>query len=371
MRFSGPCFAISTAVLLMSAQLSLAADSSKRAQAGRQAETFVRTDLVAGDGAAHAGALTGHPYELTVSSARRVSEVRAPGAKAPSHDDLLRGCTVDAHNKPTCPTPSGWTLVAAQGFESGALSAGQSLCPNGHTVIASGFAHTGKYAAVGRYTGGDQQVCWELSGARVQSTTTYVSWWEYDEPQARTNEEMFMFRRTIYGGHGAFVTDIVADLAAPGTGGCLFNCADASGTLIMAAEGRHGNPNFWLYDGSQDLGKGSWVQWEVYLAAGAANAGSNGRMVVWRDGHRVMDVGGRNFVGTYNYSNASVQVGGVYTYLVWWLDPTHTHCALRHSSYTTNYGNWSKPDPCPEQAPPNGYGVPFKRYFDDIVVLKR
>lgn len=285
---------------------------------------------------------------------------------------LLSGCTVEANNQPSCALPSGWTLVTAQGFESGSLAAGQSFCSL--TSIESGSAHTGTHAAGGRYTGGDQQDCWVLSGNQIDSTTTYVSFWEYDDSSLHTNEEMFLGRRTLSGTSGSFVADIVWDVGAPGSGGCLWNCADASGSYMTSVEGNGAQgPNFALYGPSTTFGLGVWTQWEIYMSTGATNAGTNGEVKVWRDGTLLADQGGKNFVGSYDYSQASLQVGGVYTYLTWWMDSAHTQCPSppAHSNYTTNYGDWSKADPCPGQAPPGGYGFPFSRYFDDIIVLKQ
>lgn len=286
---------------------------------------------------------------------------------------LLSGCTVGANNRPSCPTPSGWTLTAAQGFESGSLPSGQSFCSL--TSIESTIAHSGTHAAGGEYTGGDQQDCWALQGSLVGSTTTYVSWWEYDDASIHTNEEMFLGRRTLTDSSGNFRADMTFDMGAPGASGCLWNCADASATPTFYDEGDGTTgPNFSIYGGqTTTFGKGVWTQWEVYLDIGAANAGTNGTMMIWRNGAQVYTGGGRNFAGAYDYTNATVQVGGVYTYLVWWLDSAHTQCPnpAEHTSYTTNYGDWSKPDPCPDQAPSGGYGFPFHRYFDDIVVLKK
>lgn len=368
MNISGANFIVGVVALFAGVQApSLAVTSSTRTQVARpDRNAALRTSrfpVVVLSNATHghgAGVSATSGGSSTPSSSLKTSS---------SPQGLLSGCTVEANNSPSCAIPSGWTLAAAQGFESGAIPRSQYF--SNTTAVESGFAHTGTHAAVGRYSGGDQRVFWALRGDAINSLGTYISWWEYDEPQGKLNQDFYMMRRVLYGKRGAYIADVVLDILPPGVNNCLFNCTNQ--TIALGAEGSGGQPNFIDYSapGSGVPGWGSWTQWEVLLQLNAPGQ-SNGRMQVWRNGVRVYSDTKKNIIGMYKgYETSDLEVGGVYTYLVWWLDSAHTRCAKGHSRYTTNYGNWSQPNPCPNQAPPSGYGVPFKRYFDDIIVLKR
>jgi hypothetical protein len=221
----------------------------------------------------------------------------------------------------------------------------------------------------GTYSGGDQLVCWGLKGSAINSLTTYVSWWEYDEPQGRVNQDFYMFRRILDDSSGNYVADVTINIIPPGPNNCLFNCT--SQDLVFGPEGSGGQPNYIDYGGPQNPGFGVWTQWEAMVQMNSSG-NSDGNVYVWRNGSLVYSDLNKNIIGTYaGYATADLQVGGVYTSLVWWLDSAETQCASGHGPYSSNYYDWTQPDPCPNQAPPNGYIPIFKRYFDDIVVLKK
>lgn len=290
----------------------------------------------------------------------------ASGFTVITPQSLLSGCTVDAKNQPTCTIPSGWTLAAAQGFETGTLPSGQTL--GGGAKIECTVAHTGGCAAGGEYTGGDQRQYWTLSGSKINSLSTYLSWWEWDDSQGRLNQDFFMTRRTLYQS-GSFTDDAIIGLWPQGPNDCLFNCT--SEQIGLGAEGRSGQPSFIDYGPYTGPDWGTWTQWEVEMDINTSG-NSDGSVYVWRNASKVFSDTNKNIGGTLTgWATSDLDVGGVYTYLVWWLDSAHTQCASGHSPYTTNYGDWSKPDPCPLQAPTTGYGIPFNRYFDDIIVLKK
>lgn len=331
--------------------------------------------------AVHATSLTvTSPARAQAFSAARTTDDVAENfhdSKALSHErfahssdssrapDLLRGCAVNAANHPSCDTPSGWTLAAAQGFDAGALPPGQTM--RGAKIECT-LAHTGNCAAGGQYSGGDQRIYWTLAGHQINSLNTYESWWEYDESQGKLNQDFYLMRRTL-SLHGNFIDDAVLGLFPQGPNNCLFNCT--SEQIGLGAEGRNGQPSFIAYGPYTSPGWGEWTQWEVELNMNTPGS-PNGSIYVWRNGALIYRVVNRNIGGTLpGWATSDLDVGGVYTYLVWWLDSAHTRCASGHSRYTTNYGDWSKPNPCRNQAPPKGYGIPFKRYFDDIIVLKK
>lgn len=278
---------------------------------------------------------------------------------------LLSGCTVGANNQPSCATPSGWTLVTAQGFDAGAVPSTQTLGGGG---VECTVAHTGSCAAGGEYTGGDQRIYWSLAGGQINSLSTYESWWEWDDAQGKLNQDFYMMRRTL-NSNGSFIDDAALDILPVGPNNCLFNCTSES--IAFGAEGKNGQPSFLDYGAYTSPDWGAWTQWEVELHL-STPGNADGSIVVWRNGVRVYSDTNKNIGGTLTgWATSDLDVGGVYTYLVWWLDSAHTQCASGHSRYTTNYGNWSQPDPCPNQAPPNGHGIPFHRYLDDIIVLKQ
>lgn len=285
----------------------------------------------------------------------------SPGSGGSARSGLLSGCTVTANNQPTCATPAGWTLVTAQGFDSGGLPSDQYLCNGASSspeTIESGFAHTGNHAVGGGYTGGDQQICWTLKGASIDSLTTYVSWWEYDESQGKLNQDFFLSRRNI----SSLARDAELQFAASG---CLFNCDSQS--LYFEPHGG----GWSVYQGNTSPGWGAWTQWEMYMSINPSGR-ATGEVQAWRNGVSVFHFTNKDIATHYTgWKTADLAVGGVYTKLVWWRDSAHTQCATGHSNYTTNFGDWTKPDPCPDQAPPDGHVPSFKRYFDDIIVLKK
>lgn len=300
-------------------------------------------------------------YDVTVKNSNGLSATLSSGLTVDAPQSLLSGCTVNASNQPVCGSnvgsasiPSGWTLVAAQGFESGSVSSSQGVAG----TIENSFAHTGTHAMTGKYTGGDQQYFWKIVGSAINSLTTYVSWWEYDESQGKLNQDFFMMRRLNPDGRH----DAELQFAASS---CLWNCTDEN--LYFEPHGG----GWSLYKGWTNPGWGVWTQWEVEMTINPTGS-STGSLTAWRNGIQVFSFTGKDIATTYtNWANADLRVGGVYTKLVWYTDSSHTTCATGHTSYTVNFSDWTQPDPCPQQAPPNGYVPIFKRYIDDIVVLRK
>lgn len=293
---------------------------------------------------------------------------------------LLTGCTVSAANTPSCTIPSGWTLVTTEGFENGSLGTGESLC-NGMS-IESGVSHSGSSALVGQYSGGDQQRCWSLSPSQINAREVYVSWYEFNESQGRINIDLWLGARWIYGAGGVPITDVDfnwnpgADPSDGGTGGagaCYTNCS--LGQVVIFAEGTGGLPNFSQYNGKSVNPKwGSWVQYEMHIKMNDPNV-SNGTMELYQNGVLIQSKYNANLIGGQEGANANIQIGGVYSSFVYYDDSANTQCSpsTRLGAYTVVYGNWNNQDACPNQAPPNPPGVVpiFKRYFDDIIVIKQ
>ena len=261
-----------------------------------------------------------------------------------------------------CP-PTGWTLVRTQNFET-TLGAGESFIQT--TAIQSDFAHgTGTKAAMRQYAGGDYQGGWILDGTQVNSREVYWSWYEFLEPQARINIDLFVGRRNLDG-----VTDLIFDWQP--RAGCLYNCVDGDMSIFAEGVTPPDPPNFSIYDGIQNPKQGFWVQYEMHVKANDPGV-SNGLMRLYQDGVLLQEAVNLNLNGTVEMAQSSVEVGGVYTSLTFYNDAAHTICSAptEFGAFDVNYGDWSLPNPCPLQSPPSGFVPIFKRFFDDIIVLKR
>jgi hypothetical protein len=80
----------------------------------------------------------------------------------------------------------------------------------------------------------------------------------------------------------------------------------------------------------------------------------------------------KNLNNKADMSNMSINIGGVYTKLTWIL--SNGSCASEFgggSDTGPRVYNFSNLCPCPNQCPPNGYVPIFKRYFDDVIVMKK
>lgn len=309
-------------------------------------------------------------YDVTVANTNGLSATLSSGLTVSPPQGLLSGCTVGSNNQPSCSIPSGWTLAVADGFDSGSLASSAEKLYG--SSIECSVAHTGSCADGGNYSGGDQQIEWILKGSAVNSREVYLSWWEYDATPGKINMDMYMFRRILYDSSGGFLTDVIWDgeVNPSINGNCNFNCL--TGSIQAYAEGSSGNPNWGKW--SNALWNplfGQWVQYEVDVKLNDPGL-SNGYMSIYQNGQLIQSWSNLNQVGSNDGSTGDVVIGGVYTYLVWYLDSGKTQCSSTVTgAATSNYSDWTQPDPCPVQAPPNGYGFPFHRYFDDVIVLKR
>ncbi len=298
------------------------------------------------------------------------SATLSSGLTAASPHGLLTGCTVTATNtlSSNCTVPSGWTLVTAQGFESGT----SSQVING--TVASGFAHTGNYALGGTYAGDGQQVDWYLPAGAANSREVYVSWWEYDESQGRFNDEMFLMRPFIGDSSGHLLQEVIFDWFGWGASSHSgFNSTDAA--MVLEPQGVGATSVSWKKGGTPHWG--SWTQWEVHWKANDPGR-SNGQAEVYENGQLIDQWTNGNFNGKIDMTRQAIEIGGVYTKLTWWNGRGSFSPPGSCTSYIgqgTDSGprvtDFSKPCPCMNQCPANGYVPIFKRYFDDIIVLKK
>ncbi len=252
--------------------------------------------------------------------------------------------------------------MAAQGFESGT----SSQVING--TVASGFAHTGNYALGGTYAGDGQEVAWYLPAGAVNSREAYVSWWEYDESQGRFNDEMFLMRPFIGDSSGNLLQEDIFDWFGYGTSSHSgFNSTDAA--MVLEPQGAGATSVSWQNGGTPNWG--SWTQWEVHWKANDPGS-SNGEAEVYENGQLVDQWTNGNFNGTVDMTGQEIEIGGVYTKLTWY--SSGTTCGNFIGDGTDSgprVTDFSKPCPCANQCPASGYVPVFKRYFDDIIVLKK
>jgi hypothetical protein len=290
--------------------------------------------------------------------------------------------------------PSGWTLVEAVGFEDGTRGPGASSY---NMAVACGFAHTGNCAIKGTYNHGDNTVSW-MSQALNGSRDTYISFWEYDDPKGRMNADLDIGGIQVFGATDAIVR------FQPGCGGnalsSLLGIPYAWNALtqrpILYVEGINGNTNFATWGwGNECLSPnapswGNWTQWEIRIKENdptSPSSPANGEVELYQNGalvNQVPQYQGQcssnpvpcsNLAGNLDIASLVhiATVGGVYTKYVEYQDAGLTVCSVFPNlpSYGTIMQNFANPDPCPNQAPPNGYVPTFNRYFDDIIVLKR
>jgi hypothetical protein len=193
-----------------------------------------------------------------------------------------------------------------------------------------------------------------------------------------------MIGRVLLGGGGR-LTDTIFDWQ-PGASGCYYNCV--YGQLSVFGEGQNGTPypNFAKYLAANTPGWGAWHQWEAHLknntpGSNDLSALTDGLYDLFKDGVLVGHVA-TNLNGSLEMAQSDLELGGVYSYYTYWDDANHTTCSpvTRYGVYDQNYGNFNSQNPCPNQSPATsyngvsnkaGYGPVFKRYFDDIIILKK
>jgi hypothetical protein len=262
--------------------------------------------------------------------------------------------------------PSGWSLVRTQGFENGCGS-GES-CGGYNGGITTTKPHSGSKSIGGTYNSDQSDVHWELAeGFTGSFTELYVSFYEYIESQALFNDEFFLtrFRKTWSNGD---TYQIFMDWYwSPG-----FNGTEA--TLYAVIEGTHAN------DGrpvgkTSTVPRGAWVQWEIHWRPNTPG-NSDGFIRVYSNGTLYLSNENLNSNNSIDVSDVMVRVGGIYTKLVWMTDyPTCSQCSsypgVGTDACTASQGWWGQSFSNPKCNPTDPPLSSFKRYLDDIIILKR
>jgi hypothetical protein len=304
------------------------------------------------------------PSGLTIGDPASTSEPIVPPdpITPPGNEGLLSGVTPG-----NLKIPSGWSLVRATDFE-GTQPSGEKWTA-WSAAVRTDRSHTGSKSLGGTYSADQADVGWRLnSGVLGSFSEVYLSFYEYIESQALFNDEFFLAR---FSRDDPF-HEVILDWywARNDAGSPAFNGTKA--TLYAVPQGvTFGN----VAGKTATVPKGAWVQWEIHYRPNTSGA-SNGFIRVYKDGILFTSAENVNLNGTASMTNMSVQVGGLYTKLVWMMDyPTCTVCSTapgKGTDYCTGSKKWfgqnfSDPQCAPTDPPLES----FKRYIDDIILLKR
>jgi hypothetical protein len=301
--------------------------------------------------------------------------VNAPSTPSPS-GALLTGCTVNGSNVPSCSTPSGWTLVMAQGFESGSLGTGQSFYGGSNTeTIDTTEAHTGTHSMDTYVEHSYQGVGMILAGSAINSNHTYVSMWQYvqiaNPGYGVEYTDWSMFDRKNAN------TDLNPDWQCAAQNGC--DPAEQS-EWAQGASGT-GFANWAVYGPEESTGMGVWTQWEWELR-GNDPGQTNGFEQLFKNGVLVQRVDSSS-------SRTGVCSGTTFTTAAPW------SCGNLNGNNSIATiplfigGDWGAVVPgtganqnmsacvggngltAAQVCPPNGSIPFFHIYIDDVIVLKQ
>ena len=274
----------------------------------------------------------------------------------PGNDGLLSRMTPGNYS-----IPSGWSMVLKQDFE-GTLSANEGT----NMSFTADKSHTGGKSLVGSYAWDAASVAWFLRKDKIGSfTEVYLSWYEFTESQARFNDEYWLAQFLKRGPNGELYQEVIVDwMWVP-------NFNSTNSYLYFVPQSAAGGGKSARYGGGQHtVPVGTWTQWEIHYRPNTSGS-SNGFIRIYKDGTLWESAENKNLNGAVDMTNMTVQVGGVYTKLTWVL--SGGVCASSFGSGTdsgprvTNFSSC----PCPNQCPPEGKVPVFKRYYDDIIILKK
>lgn len=326
------------------------------------------------------------PTSATLNSAFTVTA-------ASSSESLLTGCTVnETNNSPSCATPSGWTLLTAEGFGGGKVNGSGTLAyynPVGNSPqvsSASGIGHTGSYG-LGCYVTGDNSYCgYTVSPGAVNEI--YVSYWEYLSSNAIIVEDFYVgemkdssqdlrFDPNPPGGQAYQSTGWVPEWYSEGSNGSVA-CYPAP---YGCTTGGHGTVTTGAASVSGSMPAGGWHQWELDIKPSTCTGSTmntDGFMAVYLNGQLVSEVTNAGITGCpslagnstitmeaggfvsvaveENSSNQCVTAGSSTATHNLYCDPIFTSCpALQANGTTVCMGNQQQ----------------YTRNIDDIIILKK
>jgi len=315
------------------------------------------------------------PANLSISSG---APPPPPPTTPPSDEGLLSGMTPGNYK-----IPSGWTLVVKQDFEGGSLGSGEGM--SGNNAITKAKPHTGSGSLEGTYASDDSSVSYILSpGYLTSAKEVYLSFWDHNASGGKTNDEMYIarFYRMSEDSNTLYQEIIIDTFGRRGDVNGGFNAETPN--LVIEPQGRSSmggkTVTFWDVSTYVHIDFGSWTQWEIHYkpntypteGAPADTANKDGFMRIYKNGSLISNLENANITGTINMSNMRLTAGGTYTKLTWLKSDGSCGTTIGDiNDYGPRVNDFSKTCPCPNQCPPNGVVPIFKRYIDDIIVLKR
>lgn len=303
--------------------------------------------------------------------------VAALPENARAQGPLLTGCTVNSSNVPSCSTPTGWQLAAAQGFDDGPVPSGQAIVSG--SSIKCTFGHTGSCSLWQDITYNNAAVQWFYDENQLVGREYYLSFWDYGNGVLFNEEYLLnhMIKHGLGGATGyeeAAVTIFANGSACSASGGTEFNCPNAQS--VNGTQGNYVHQNSADY-GPTVMGYGStfWNQWEIWEKANTPN-NSDGWLRVYRNGTLFWDRENISEFGPVDMTGMQVEAGGWYTKNVWTNNGDAPNAGGTCSAaaglgkedgagWVGGFGGSLNAANC-APAPPS-----FNRYIDDIILLER
>ena len=275
--------------------------------------------------------------------------------------------------------PSDWSLVRTQGFEGSCP--GDEWCGRWNGSVTATRPHSGNKSIEGTYSHDQSDVGWNINEGVVGSfTELYVSFYEYLDSIARFNDEFFL----LFIRKPEPYQEIVMD---------WYWSPEFNSTKASLFEVSQGERYTWGSNtGDVTVPTGAWHQWEIHVRqnthtgttfdeyTGSYVPGTaDGFIRVYLDGNLYSSGNNVNLTGNVDMVNSLVQVGGVYTKGIWMTDyPACSVCstyAERQSFIGVDMcaverGWVGQPFSHPHCYPEDPVLPSFKRYFDDIIVMK-
>lgn len=281
-----------------------------------------------------------------------------------AHAAMLTGQTPASYN-----LPSGWSLVISQDFE-GSLTSNEAMTK---TIVSDRY-HSGAKSASSSIVGDSNDDSWWLKTNRIGTfNEVYISWYEYMETSARINDEYWLLQFLKRAPDDTMWQEIIVTWLWAG-----FNSTTSPLFIVPQTEVNDLGAT-WRFGGSgYTVPTGSWVQWEIHYRPNSNVADpyndrdSDGFLRVYKDGTLWASAENKSLNGNVDMSNMAITIGGTYTKLTW----------MSGGSCSTSFGQGTdsgprvqtfgvgNPCPCENQCPPDGYVPTFKRYFDDILIMK-
>jgi hypothetical protein len=318
---------------------------------------------------------------------------------------LLAGCTVgDSTNVPTCATPRGWTLVAAQGF-GGALGPNQfTSTGNGGNGNCCGITTDNPHGAVGEHAlkcsmTGSGQCAFGVNN--VNGVEYYISWWEWETPGPLGRSASFGIDH-FYGDiqrHGPGGNNQEAKMDTQNSSSNYLNnnkaqldyFTEGNGISVgcypdqcvgPASVGMNGQIPSVAKDLS--LNPGTWVQYEFDFQGNSCSGSTpnhDGHLSFWEKGTLLFQMLNANITGCPTFNNEPTMglIAGGYRGFAYFADSSNRCVSFNDPTFATlpEVGNNFSNAPVLQTAGSHvnatcwGSQSPFFDYIDDVIILKK